>query len=572
MTRSTEPPIPKAALSELETELRALRPSVTTKGWDRCPPLVVTPRPTRAVEGAWFDVAAVVRVVRAFTSLRHTKGRWGGRPFVPDPWEIVWVLAPIFGWKHPDGSRIIRTAWIEVPKKNGKSTLASGLGLVLLAADGEYGAEVYAAATAREQARIVYDEAGRMARRSPALRARLQVLSSVIRAPRTGGIFRALSRIADIAHGINVSGAIVDEVHAHKTGALIDAIEQGTAARRQPLVIFITTADEGDEGSIYAEKHNYVRKIAGRIIRDPTTYGVIWAAEEDADPFDPKVWARANPGLGVSVAEAYLRKEAEKARVTPRYLPVFLRMHLNRRARPASRFFRLADWDATAGIVDEQALRGREAYGGLDLSSTQDLTALLLLFPPEDPEGDFEALAQFWLPADDLQGRVERDQVPYDRWAQEGFLTLTEGNVVDYAPVREAIVAAAKRYRLRRLSYDRMFAGELITEVSQHVEVAPVSQTFLGLSPATKELERLVLQGRFRHGGHPVLRFCADCVEVVRDQQDNIKPTKPDRQKTSKRIDGISAAVMALDGWIRRGDEQDQRRAPRVRSMAEGGA
>ena len=234
------------------------------------PPLVETPPPR--LDDAYFDEAAVDRVVRALGNLRHTKGRWARSPLVLDPWQVEHIVAPVFGWKYrSSGLRIRRTAWVELPRKQGKSTISSGLAIVLLAADGELGAEVYSAAGSKEQARIVHEPAKQMVRWSPVLAGKLVVKADVITVPGTGGIFRVVSSIADLAHGLNVSGAVIDEVHVHKSRDLIDALETGTGAREQPLVIFITTPDEGDEFSIYAEKHTYTRQVASGVVEDADT-------------------------------------------------------------------------------------------------------------------------------------------------------------------------------------------------------------------------------------------------------------------------------------------------------------
>lgn len=526
-----------------------------------CPPRWVTPPPQSAdptapnyVEGAWFDQAAVDKVCAALRGLRHTKGRWARSPLEPEPWQIEHVIAPVFGWKHPDGNRIVRTVYVEIPRKNGKSTLSSGLAIVLLVADGEMGAEVYAAASTMAQARIVYDEAKKMAMRAPQLRGKVQLLSSVMKVPGTGGVFRVLSKVAEAAHGLNVSGAVIDELHVHKRRDLVDAIETGTGAREQPLVIIITTADEGEEGTIYAEKHERTRKLAQGIIEDPTFYGIIWAADDEDDPFEEATWRKCNPGLGVTVKLEYLRKEAERARTEPSYFPTFCRLHLNRRIRQTTRFLNLVEWDAplNSAPLDVANLRGRECYGGLDLSATTDLTSLQVIFPDDNHER-LDVLSWFWLPEDGLAERIERDQVPYDRWAEDGYLTLTEGNVVDYDKVIETLLAVRDAFDLRSVSHDRWQAGAVVQSLGKgDIDAVPVPQSYAGMSAATKELERLVKQARFHHGGHPVLRWNADCVEVIRDNSDNVRPVKPKRQSSTKRVDGITAGVMALDGWMRR--------------------
>ncbi len=515
-----------------------------------CPPLYATPLPPD-VPGAWFDQAAVDRVVRALRALRHTKGRWADQPFELEPWQLKYVVGPIFGWKHPDGRRIIRTAWIEIPRKAGKSTLASGLALVLLCADREQGAEVYSAAASRDQARIVFDAAKRMAARSPALRGKLKLLSSAILAPKTGGVYRVLSNLAEVAHGLNVHGAIVDEVHVHKSRDLIDAIETGTGAREQPLVIFITTADDGDTASIYNEKHEYTIKLAKRIATDPTFYGVIWAApppdkEGKPDPFAESTWRAAHPGLGSTVSLEYFQKEATRAKETPTYFATFCRLMLNRRVRPESRWLALDKWDASAGLLRESELEGRDCYGGLDLGSSIDLAALGLVFPMG---AEYRALMRFWLPEENLAARVVKDRVPYDVWASQGWITLTPGNVIDYAYIRAELKALGARYHIREVAYDRWGA----TQLSQDLEadgftVIPMGQGFASMSPPTKELIALVLKRLLVHGGNPVLRWMADNMVVRQDAAGNLKP---DKEKSREKIDGMIALIEALDRAIR---------------------
>lgn len=556
------PPIPAEALAELAERLG---PQVSLEGWDTCPPQVVTP--AGEVDGAWFDTDAVVRAVRAMCELRHTKGRWARRPLVPDAWQIVWVIAPVFGWKygldHPNpelaGFRIIRTAFVEIPRKNGKSTISSGLAIVLLVADGELGAEVYSAASTRDQAKIVFGEAQKMAEAAPRLRGKIQSLTNLLKVPATGSIYRVLSRIAEAAHGLNVSGAVIDELHVLKRRDLVDAIETGTGARDQPLVIIITTSDEGTPGTIYDEKHERARKLANRIATDPTFYGVIWAAEETDDPFAEATWRKCNPGLGTTVKLDYLRKEAERARTEPSYYPTFCRLHLNRRIRQQTRWLSLREWDAEPNVqlVTAEQLAGGECYGGLDLSATTDLTALGLVFPFDDHSG-LRALNWFWLPEDDLDARIERDQVPYDEWARQGFLELTEGNVVDYDRIIDKLAWAAGTFDLRHLGHDRWQAGAVVQALTKlGIEATPIPQTYGGMSAASKTLERLIKQGRWVHGGHPVLRWMADNVEVLRDKDDNIRPVKPDRQVSTKRVDGIHAGVMAIEVWLRRPEVEE---------------
>ncbi|MFJ1895917.1 terminase large subunit [Streptomyces sp. NPDC088115] len=546
-------PVPYGALLELGVTPEEIAAALDSR------PLVVTVQASRA-PGAFFDVPSARRALDAVQSFRHTKGRWGSTRLKLDPWQVVWVIAPIFGWLAHDDElgravRVIRSAWIEVPRKNGKSTLSSGIGLVLLLADREIGAEVYAAAGSLPQAERVFDDAKRMALTSRAVRGRVEVLRGLIRVPRTGGVFRALSKIAETAHGLNVSGAIVDEVHVHKRRDLIDAIETGTGARDQPLVIFITTADEGVEGSIYDEKHTYTRRCADAVVSDPGHYGVIWAAEEGDDPYAEATWRKANPGLGASPSLAYMRREANKARSTPSYFPTFCRLSLNRRMRSSSRWLPLTLWDENAGSVDEKRFRYRRAWGGVDLSAVSDLSAWVLVVESRKPGVELEVISRFWLPEERIDELEAQLQVPLRQWADDGLLTLTEGDAIDYDAIEKQIIADCRRLDVQRISYDRMFAGQLVQRVeskTRGVDLVPIAQTYLGMSPGSKELERLLREGRLHHGGNPILRWHASVVEVYRDGNDNLRPVKPDRGKSSARIDGIAATVMALDGYVRR--------------------
>jgi phage terminase large subunit-like protein len=561
---STELPVPVEALVELGLtgdqieEALSARPATVAFQADRQP-------------GAYFDVERVRKALRALASFKHTKGRWAGMPMRLGqglaPWQVVWIIAPVFGWVFYDDEvdavvRVVRAVWIEVPRKNGKSTISSGMGNVLLLADGEVGAEVYAATGDKAQAGRVFEDAKRMCLTSQHARRRVRTMAEVIVDDRKGGVFRVLSRIAEAAHGLNVSGAVVDEVHVHKSRHLIDAIETGTGAREQPLVIFITTADEATEGSIYDEKHNYTRKVADSIVEDPTHYGVIWAADDTDDPLAEATWRKANPGLGVPPSLRYLRKEANKARTTPSYFPTFCRLHLNRRMRDSTRLIKLEQWDACAGIVDLARLKGCRAWGGFDLSAVSDLTAWWLGVESPSNGVEVEMLWRYFVPEDLVDDLARHLQVPLRRWIGEGWITATEGNVIDYAAVRNRAIEDCRLVDIRRISYDRMFAGQMVQEIDAElkgVEVVPVAQTFLGQSPAIKELQRLlgvtekgVEVGRMRHTGDPVTRWMASVVETKSDGQDNYRLVKPDRGKSQARIDGMAAMTTGLDGWIRR--------------------
>lgn len=565
-TPSTERalPVPYEALLEL-----GLTPEQIEDARDRAP-LVLAFQADKA-EGAYFDVDRVKKALRGLASFKHTKGRWAGQPLRLGqglaPWQVVWFIAPVFGWVRWDDEveqvvRVIRTVWFEVPRKAGKSTIASGVANLLLLADGEIGAEVYAAAGDKLQARRVFDDAKKMLLTSPHARRRVRALADVVADGKLGGIFRVLSKIAEAAHGLNVSGAAIDEIHVHRSRHLIDAIETGTGARSQPLIVFLTTADEGAEGTIYDEKHSYTRKVALAIVFDPSHFGVIWAAEDTDDPFAEATWRKANPGLGTSPTVSYIRKEAEKARTTPSYFPTFLRLHLNRRERDKARAIDIRQWDACGGIVDLALLKGRRAWGGFDLSAVSDLTCWWMAVESPQPGVEVEMFWRYFVPEDVVDDLERHLQVPLKTWIGEGWVTATEGNVIDYAAVRNAALADCAVVDMRRISYDRMFAGQMVQEIDlelKGVEVTPVAQTYVGQSPSIKEIWRLLgktdsgqVAGRMRHGGDPVTRWMASVVETTGDGQDNYRLVKPVRGKSQARIDGIAAMTTGLDGYLRR--------------------
>lgn len=528
--------------------------------------------------GAWFDVDRAKKALKALGAFKHTKGRWAGVRMRLgeglDPWQVVWVLAPIFGWVYHDAEidcvvRVIRSAWIELPRKNGKSTIASGVSGVLLLADGEAGAEVYSAAGSTLQAGRVFDDAKRMLLTAPAARKRVEPLKDVVRVPATNGILRVLSRIAETAHGLNVSGAVIDEVHTLRLRrALVEAIETGTGARDQPLVIFITTADEAEEGTIYDEKHTYTRNVALDIVEDTGHYGVIWAATKEDDPFEESTWRKANPGLGKSPTLAYMRREAKKAQHTPTYFPTFCRLSLNLRMREQTRWLDINKWDELDGETRREELSGRRAWGGLDLSAVSDFTSWSVFAETNRPGAEYDLFTRLWIPEDRVEDLELKLLVPLRKWIDQGFLETTPGDVIDYSAIKAAVIGDCKHFNMQRVSYDRMFAGQLVQdlEAERGITIAPVAQTFMGLSPSCKELERLIGVKGIRHGGHPVLRWMASVVEVKNDGLDNIRPVKPDRRKSSHRIDGIQSAVTALDGIVRTPNEE--KRHTRARGHA----
>lgn len=541
-------------------------------------PLLVTPLP--APPGTWFDRIAVERVLKFFLLLKQLIGRHAGREFKLMDWQVRYLVAPVFGLKRPDGYRVIRTVWFEIPRKNGKSTICSGLGLYLAFADREQGAEVFAAAGDREQANIVFRAAANMAAGSGPLKKKLGrrgIQKKILEHPITHSIFRALSSEGLRAHGLNVHGGIIDEVHVHRNPDVVDALETGVGSRAQPLIVFITTADEGAEtGSIYATKREEIEVLAGGHAEDPTVYGVVFGVDETAEDFDPfaeDTLRTANPGYGITVLADYLKGKAAQAQRSPQQLNRYLRLHLNVRTKQTTRWLSMDDWDACArtpsGVpiaLDLDALAGRDCYGGLDLSSTTDLTAFSLWFPPvtDDPAEPYVWLSWFWLPEDNLKDLERRTKVPLLRWSQTAALLgpalrLTEGNVVDYRTVRSFITdELATRFNILAIGYDRWNATETVSELGDAgMEMEQVSQGYAGLNQPCQQLERYVLSRRVSHGGHPILRWHVDSVGIKTNSDGYLKPVKPDRQVSSKRIDGVASGLNALAMQLMRAEPEE---------------
>lgn len=515
---------------------------------------------------AWFDVPRAQRALRALGAFTHTKGRWAGVHLRLgqglDPWQVVWILAPVFGWVYFDAEldrvvRVIRRVWVEIPRKNGKSTLSSGISGILLLADQEPGAEVYNAAGSKEQAARVFEDAKRMLSTSKAARSRVEPLKDVVRVPKSASILRVLSSVAETAHGLNVSGAVVDEVHTlRRKAGLIDALETGVGARDQPLILYITTADEAEDGTPYDEKHTYTVNVATGVIQDPSFYGVVWGAEEGDDPFAESTWAKASPGFPKSPNRRYMETEAKKARNSPRELAVFKQLALNLRTSSQSRWLDIEKWDELTARPDRARLRGRRAWAGLDLSATSDFTAWAVWAESTRPGYQLELLIDYWVPEERVDLLQEQLQVPLRAWVDQGFVHASEGDVIDYGAVKAKAVGDAKHYDLQRISYDRMFAGHVVQEIDEAargVDLVPVGQGFVGIGPAAKEFERLINGGLVILPDDPVSRWMALWVETKTDETDNIRPVKPNRRSSMRRIDGIQAAVTGLDGWVRAG-------------------
>ncbi|HET6911624.1 MAG TPA: terminase TerL endonuclease subunit [Mycobacteriales bacterium] len=498
-----------------------------------------------------FDPSRVDAKIAALGKLRHTKGKWAGQSIVPTSVQVAYIIAPIFGWLAPDESgeyvRIIRDAYVEMPRKGAKTTLVSGLAMLLGFADDEPGAEVILGAASRDQAGQAYKPLEALARTSQVLRdAGVKATKKEIVRAGDGSVVKAVSSRGDLAHGANVHGGLVDELHVHASPDLLEAIESGTGARRQPLVFIITTADDGQTTSVYAMRRAMIEKLAARVIKAPSMYGVVFAAEESDDPFDPKTWAKANPLYPVTPSPQFMRAAADKAKAGPVELASFLRLHLGIRAKQGSRFIDLDRWDRNASMIIESDLAGRRCFGGLDLGSTSDLTALLWLFPAR---GGYDVLCRFWMPEAALDRLDARTQRNGSAWVEQGFLTLTPGDVTDYDFIKAQARKDLDRFDVAGVGYDRWNATQLVIDLEQDgAPMVKVGQGFASLSAPMKELERLTLAGTaeapmLRHGGNPVLRWMADNLRAAVDAAGNVKP---DKAKSMDKIDGMSALITGL--------------------------
>ncbi|ORW54978.1 terminase [Mycolicibacterium peregrinum] len=516
-----------------------------------CPPLIKTPEPGELVRGAVFDPERVDRVVAAFRRLRHTKGRFAGQPFDPDCWQVAYYLAPVFGWvaiskDTGEYARVVTTVWIELPRKNGKTQTASGTALYLTGADGEAGAQVVCAATNKDQAKFAFDPMKQVVQKSPGLAKHFDAWQSKIVHKASGSVFQPVANVGDAQHGADLHGGIVDEVHLHKTNDLIEAIETGTGSRIQPLVLFITTADAGRRHTPYDEKRSRIEKLARRALKDPTTYGVVFAATADDDPFAESTWKKANPGYGISPTKRFMKSAATKAKDSPAELASFQRLHLGLRTKQQFKYLELAPWDRNASIVDVIRLKGRECFGGLDLGSTSDLTALCWVFPDGDA---FDVLLRCWAPEESIEYLDERTARAASTWVKQGWLVTTPGNVTDYDFIKAQIGRDRDEFLVSEIAYDRWNATQLVNDLtSEGAPMISMGQGFVGMSAPTKDLQRLVLLGTeekpvIRHGGNPLMRWMVDNFAVAMDPAGNVKP---DKANAGDKIDGVVALIMAL--------------------------
>lgn len=489
-----------------------------------------------------FRPHVAARVIDFFEKeMTHIEGAGiAGTPLKLEPWQEA-IVGAAFGYFRPNGTRRYREVFQLVPRKNGKSTLLGALINLVAIADNEPGAQIYSAAADREQAALVYRQTKGMllnnSKYAPPV-TKIYATYKSIEYPK-GVIYKALSAEADTKHGFNSHFIVVDELHAQPNSDLVDVLVTSTGSRKQPLVWFITTADYRRE-SVCNTKYDYACKVRDGIVDDPGFLPVIYEASRDDDWTSPEVWAKANPNLGVSVSLEYIERECKRAQEEPSYENTFKRLHLNIQTEQDERWIPIQLWDDCKIEAAPEGLEGRQCYAGLDLSSTTDVTAFVLAFPG-NPVG---VLPFFWISEDKMRQREKRDRLPWSTWTRQGHVTVCEGNTIDYDVVRRDINAINEKFQVLKILVDRWNALQLSTQLmGDGFEVELFGQGFASMSAPAKHLEKLIAEKTLAHIGNPVMRNMMASVAIERDAADNIKPSK---KKSTDRIDGVVALVMAI--------------------------
>ena len=497
----------------------------------------------RALERGWhFDRRAALRAIGFIERLKHTKGEWAGSRFRLEPWQHF-VLWNIFGWKNADGTRRFRYAYIEIARKNGKTALSAGVGLYMLFADGESRPEVYSAATVKDQAKICFADAVEIVRATDLKHYLTPFRNSIVYEAR-GGMMKPLSSDYGTHDGLNPSCGIIDEFHAHRDSGMFDVIKSAFGARRQPLMFIITTAGFNKSGACYAYRENVI-KVLREVNEDDTLFGIIYTLDANEEWDDPRMWIKSNPNLGVSLSADYLADQVRDARNRPEAVRNVMTKNLNLWV-DAERTWILDDaWQKCVATTLPDELRGCTCWGGLDLSNVSDITAYVLLFHENDR---FQLVPYFWIPEEKMLEKIRRENINYDRWVADGYVTVTPGNVIDYDFVKADILRRTADYDLHSSAYDRWNASQTIIDLQNEGMVCnPFGQGYGSMSAPTREFEKLVLTGRIEHFGNPVLRWMLASTVVKSDPAGNIKP---DKERSTQKIDGIVASIMALGEWM----------------------
>lgn len=483
--------------------------------------------------------------------LRHYKGEYAGKPFKLSPWQEHEIVRPLFGWKNPDGTRLFRRAALWVARKNGKTLLIAGTGALCLTGDGEPGAEIYSIGSKKDQAELSFNDARLMLEASPSLAEKLTIFKTKITYPGINGVWIPLSGKPKGKHGLNPHVKVGDELHEWDTGDLDDYVRQGMASRRQPLELDASTA--GDIRGYGHERFQRDLRIKEGVLDDPQTLVAIYAAHPDDDIYDPRTWAKANPNLDVSVKRTFLEKEAREAKDDPAKETNFRRYHLNLWTQAGTRWIQAHKWapccdaeDGWRGML--QRFRHRKAYCGIDLSSNTDWSAVIWVMPPAGGDLKTRVHCRFYIPRAKWDLRKKRDKVNLDRWEKMECLRVTEGDTIDYEVIYKETLEDAALLQVMGIGLDRKFAnwlGPKLLEAYGEDIVKYVGQSYTGMGPGYKEIDRLIEGGPalLDHGNHPVLKWMASNVAIVRGRDGDILAIK---DKSADRIDGIVGKAMAL--------------------------
>lgn len=489
----------------------------------------------------YYDLEKAVKPVRFATFLQHLKGPLAGQPILMEPWQIF-MITQIYGWyRVSDDRRVVRTIYIEVPRKNGKSTLLSVLALYHLLADGEASAEVYAAAVTRDQARIVFGDAQAMVRGSPNLKKALGVHRSNIFHTPTNSKFEPLSADAGSLEGKNPSFSVVDEMHVHKNPDVWDVLNIASGARAQPLIFGITTAGTNREGVAY-QLRDYGIKVINGLVEDPTFFTLVYGIDEGADWKDKANWVAANPNYGVSVQPDDLDRLFLQAAESPSAETNFRTKRLNEWRNATDAWLTSADWEACDDELPPiESLAGQPCYIGLDLASVSDMACVAALFPQK---GKVYAYVKSYLPLDTITEKAGHMSEHYRQWMEEGQLVATDGNVTDLAYIKDQVLQMCEKFNVREIAFDPYGACELSASmIDQGLPMVKFGQGIASMSGPSKSLEKLIKSRKFVHGGDPVLKWMASNCVIYTDVNENVKVKK---ETNANKIDGIIACIMAL--------------------------
>lgn len=460
-----------------------------------------------------------------------------------EPWQqaFLWIL---FGWRRADGTRRFRNVYAELARGNGKSKLASAIALYVLVGEGVKGSAVYSIATTLQQAKVVFDDSVLMVGSSqvPELRALLSHQNN-LHIPGTATVYRPLASDEHTLDALKPNLIVVDELHAHKSKGPWNKCKTAQGKKPGSMMLAITTAGY-DRHSVCFEQRTYAEKVLNGIFEDDSYFAWICSLSKDDDPFDEKNWYKSNPNLGISIELATLQDAAKQAQLIPSEYNEFLRMRCNVWTESSVVWMPMDKWDACNEVCDPELLKGRPCFGGLDLATTTDIAAFVLLFPPYDGDAKWRILPSFFLPEDNIQERVKRDGVPYDHWKRKGLFQLTPGNVIDYDFIRAAVQNLAEMYDVREIGFDRWNAQQIVTQLTEDgFTMVPIGQGFGSMFAPTKHLMELVLREEIAHGANPILRWMMSNTVVRSDPAGSIKP---DKDRSTEKIDGVVATIIAL--------------------------